>query len=366
MTGAPEHKHNPMGLSSSEVSVEVCFDVEQARPQWAAMEDPGMPFQNRAWLEPWYRIVAPSHRARSLFVTVRDAATARPLMFFPLCLRRWRGLKIIEFADLGVSDYNAPLVAEGFDPTAQQLDEIWREILRALPSSDLVRFDKIPERILGRAVSIARLGWLQPMETSAWVLDLPGSAEDYEDRILTSKVRKENRRKTRRLRDKVGDFYLEQAQTTDAADEMLEALRRQRGARFGAENILDRSCFPAFYRDVIHGGVNRFAELWALKAGGRILATQFAIRGPRAYFLIMHGFDATIEGGSTGMVAIDQMIRRRIALGDLHFDFTIGNEAYKQQFGVRQIQLYKGLYPTSPLGRAAVFAHKIARRGLAA
>lgn len=352
--------------TAGEWSVDIGFDLDGARPQWAAMDDRNLPFQSLAWLEPWFRIVAPNLRARPVFVTVRQAATARPVMFFPLCLRRWRGLRLIEFAGAAVSDYNAPLVAEGFDPRAADLDAIWRGVLRALPACDLVRLERIPERILGRAIAATRLGGLQPMDMSAWMLELPCSFEDYEARVVTSKVRKENRRKTRRLLDSVGDFVLEQARTAEAAEAMLEALRRQRGARFGDEDILNRPSFLAFYRDVIAANLCAFAEIWALKAGDRIIATQFALRGPNAYLLIMHGFDPTVASGSTGIVAIDQMIRRRIELGDRFFDFTIGDELYKRQFGVKKITLYKGLYPMSPMGRASVFAHATARRGLAA
>lgn len=322
-----------------------------------------MPFQRLAWLAPWYEIVAPRHCARPVFVTVREIASGRPVLFLPLCQRRWRGLRLIEFAGFGVSDYNAPLLAEGFEPTPSELDRLWPRILRALPAADLIRFDRVPERILGRPIAFARLGWLRPMELAAWMLDLPDKAQAYDDHILSAKTRKENRRKTRRLHEKVGDFQLEPARATATADLYLETLRRQRGARFGADNNLDHPCFLAFYRAVIHGHLDTLAEIWALKAGERILATHLALRGPRAYLLIMHGFDATLDGGAAGIVALDQMIRQRIALGDRHFDFTIGNECYKQQFGVKRVMLHEGFYPASPLGTAAILAHSALKCG---
>jgi len=351
------------GRASRDFSVEVSDSLDQARPQWAALDDEALPFQRLAWLAPWYEIVAPRHGARPVFVTVRDAATGRPLLFLPLCLRRWRGLRLIQFAGFGVSDYNAPLLAQGFEPSRAELDRLWPRILRALPAADLVRFERVPERILGRAIAFARLGWLRPMDLAAWMLELPGSAPDYETHILSAKTRKENRRKTRRLQEKAGDFQLEPARATETADAYLEALRRQRGARFGADNNLDHPCFLAFYRAVIHGHLNTLAEVWALKAGERILATHLALRGPRGYLLIMHGFDATLDGGAAGIVALDQMIRRRIALGDRYFDFTIGNESYKQQFGVKRVMLHEGFYPASPLGAAAILAHSALKCG---
>jgi len=365
MTSSLESMPAVVAETTRGVSVDVCFDLDAARPQWAAMEDPALPFQTLAWLDPWYRIVAPAFRARPVFVTVRDSS-GRPLLFFPMCLRRWRGLRVIEFADLCVSDYNGPIVAKGFAPTPDELNVIWRRVLRALPPSDLVRLEKIPESIFGRANVFAHLRGLQQMSESAWMLDLPDAARNDEDMISSAKARKEIRRKTRRLKEKVGDLVLERACAGRVAEEALEALRRQRAARFGSGNLLEHPHFSAFYREVISCNAHDFVELWAFKTGDRIVATHFALRGPRAYLLIMHGFDATIDCGAIGIVAIDQMIRRRIELGDRYFDFTIGDESYKRQFGVRQVRLFKALHPTSPLGRAFVFAHPAARRVLAA
>jgi len=360
MTEFVEHIPTGVAKAASGVSVDVCFDFATVRPQWAAMNDPALPFQTLAWLEPWYRILAPALGVRPVFATVRDE-DGRPLLFFPLCLRRWRGLRVIEFADLGVSDYNGPLVARGFEPTPDELDALWRRVRRALPPSDLVRLEKIPDSILGRANVFARLRGLRTMHMSAWMLELPETPRDY-DESLSVKLRRENRRTMRRLQEAVGEFTLEPAQTADAAEAMLAVLRRQRTERFGDDNLLEHPHFHAFYHEVIMRNLNGFAELWALKAGDRVLAAQFAVRGPRAHLMIMKGFDATLNCGSTGILALDQIIRRRIELGDRHFDFTIGDENYKRQFGVKRVRLHKACYPTSPLGWVYVVAHGAAKR----
>ncbi len=352
-----------MGPQSSPLRIEVSSDIEAVRPQWETLESFGSPFQCRAWLQPWYRIVAPHYGAKPLFVTVRDAETERPLMFMPLCQRRRHGLRTIEFPDLEVSDYNTPLMAPEFDPSAAEFAALWDEIRRALPRADLVRFDKVPECLSGRENPVARLGWTNRLDLSAWLLELPATKADYDAGMLTKKARKETRRKRKHLCERVGELTLVDASTPEQGEELFAALRRERLARFGPGNLLERPCFREFYRAVIFDPWSPFATLSALKAGDRILATLFAIHQRRHYLLIMHSFAPELESLSPGIVAIDEMIGRHIEAGDEGIDFTVGNEGYKRQFGVSETFLVGGFYPMSVLGRLYLIALPHARRG---
>lgn len=344
-------------------SVEISCDVAAVQPQWAALEEWGTPFQTRAWLLPWYRIVAPHYGATPLFVTVRDADARRPEMFIPLWLRRRRGLRTIEFPDIDACDYNAPLVAPDLALTASELADLWDEIRRALPAADLVRFAKVPTTICGRDNPLARLAWIEEMKLHAWLLELPATRAAYDQDVLDPKARKEHKRKRRRLNERVGDFALFDAATPGDGEEIFAALRTERKARFGGGNALEDPCFRAFYHAVIFDHWSPFVELSALKANGRILASMFGLRRRGAYFLLMHSFEPTLEAVSPGIVAIDEMISRRTDAGDRYFDFTVGDEGYKRQFGVRETPLVGGAYPLSPLGQLYVLALPHARRG---
>ena len=329
------------------------------------LESQGSAFQSRAWLIPWFRVIAPQFRAKAVFVTVREKVTRRPVMFLPLCSRRRHGLETIEFPDLEVSDYNAPLLAADFDPSDGELQDLWADIRRALPRADLVRLEKVPKALTGRLNPLARLEWTGPSEVSAWIVELPATKAEYDERLLNKKTRKENRRKRKNLGERVGDFALAHAATPSEGEAIFAALRDERRARFGSANLLDQPCFLAFYRAVIFDEWRPFVMLSALKAGDRILATLFAVRWRDAYLLLMHSFAPELEGLSPGIVAMDEMIAERIAAGDKYFDFTVGGEGYKRQFGVQEILLVSGYDPLSALGRLYVFAFPYAKRGWA-
>jgi CelD/BcsL family acetyltransferase involved in cellulose biosynthesis len=347
-------------------TVEVCFDEGEARPQWEELEKRGTPFQTRAWLLPWGRIVAPKFGATPVYVTVRDARTQRPVMFFPLCRRRWRGLATIEFPDLDVSDYNAPLMAPDLDLGAVEMRDLWEQIRCVLPPADIVRFDKVPTTFRGRDNPLVRLKWMQRTELCAWELSLPPTRELYDERALDRKTRKEHRRKRKHLTERVGPFEITRAATPSDGEAIFDALRNQRGVRFRRTrrtDVLVDPCFLAYYRAVIFDAWGPFVDLSALKAGDEILATLFALRHEGAYLLLMHSFDPALEAVSPGIMAIDEMITRVIASGDRYFDLTVGNEAYKREFGVRATPLASGFYPLSLAGMAYVAVHACVRRG---
>jgi len=349
-------------------AVEASFNAAEVQAQWAELEPHGSPFQTRAWLTPWLRLVGSNFGAAPIYLTVRDAGDGRALMFFPLCRRRWRGLTTIEFPDLGLSDYNAPLISPQFIPTADQWRGLWREIVGALPPADLLRLDKVPATLGGRDNPLARLDGMRRMALSAWELSLPATRDDYERR-LDRKTRKEHRRKRKNLTERAGEIALQRAATPAEAEAILAALRSGREARLartGRRDELNHPCFFAFYRAVALDGLADFVDLMALKAGDRILATLYALRHDGACLLLMQAFDPALAALSPGIVAINALIDRLIDAGQRCLDFTIGDEAYKREFAVRETAMMSGVFPLSLLGHFYVAARSLARRGVRA
>ena len=155
------------------------------------------------------------------------------------------------------------------------------------------------------------------------------------------------------------------AATPTAGERVFETLRNERRVRFrdaGRFDVLAEPCFAAFYRAVIFDEWRPFAVLSALMAGERTLATQFALRHRGAYLLLMHSFDPALERLSPGIVALDEMVTHLIGTGEHCLDFTVGDEAYKLQFGVQEAPLLAGFCPLSSLGALYVAVWPWARR----
>jgi CelD/BcsL family acetyltransferase involved in cellulose biosynthesis len=347
--------------------IQIQTSLDSLPPAWSRLEATGhyTAFQTQAWLLPWYRVVGAKHDARPLLVTVSDAETHEPLLFFPLVTRRDDTYRWIEFADLGVSDYNAPLVAAGFQPEERQLHRIMREIFAELPSADLLRFDKTPDMLGGVPNPLAGHEMFHRMRFQSWGVDLPPTRQGYES-LVSPCFSKELARKHRRLAGK-GEVALQIARTEREVSEIFGALVEQRHQRFselGRPNILDDEAFRDFYETVILSSLRTgFACLAALRCGDDIVATLFGLRSRGIFHLLM----STMQGGkwkssSPGNVIIDEMISAMIADGEDRFDFTIGDESYKRDFGASSSKLYECVRAQSILG--APFAFKTNARSI--
>ena len=174
---------------------------------WLALLENGVssPFQTQSWLLPWYRIVGAQYSAKPLFVTVADARSGEPLMFFPLCIRPEGKLTIIEFPDLGVADYNAPLFAMHFEPDELQLRRILRGVFSSLPSADLLRLGKMPDMLGSRKNPLVSHGMFHHMPPRSRRTDPQMARTQFDENLphstgpITSFVEARTERDARRL-----------------------------------------------------------------------------------------------------------------------------------------------------------------------
>ena len=336
--------------------VEVSHDVAAVEDDWARLESEGIltPFQTRACLHPLYAILAAGLRAKPLFVVVRDRQTSRPAMLLPLCSRRRLGLKMVEFADLGASDYNAPLLSRDFNPSPGEWQALWREISRRLTGGSILRLQKMPATIEGRANPLVAGQASRPMSVGAWSIDLPATLRDYDEHVLTPTFRRELAKKERRLA-KRGPVVFFTATTVADRRRVFEVLTRQRQIRcdeMGRRNDLGDPLVRRFRDALVEADAAASPiRLSALQVGNDIVATMFALDHRGARHVVM----TTFEGGqwkscSPGSILTHKAIERCLAEGIRAFDLTIGDECYKRDFGTTRQPLYSYTKPLTAFG----------------
>ena len=333
------------------VEVDVCGDISAVRADWSTLESTGActPFQTRAWLEPWYAKVAPHFYAKPFFVRVRDRATGAPLMLLPLIKRRDAGLAVVEFADLGVSDYQAPLFAADADALRGAKPTLWAEIQAALRPADLFRVEKVPAHVGGARNPLADIA-RRRMNFSAWDVALPKTRETFDAGLPDPSFLRELARKSRRIGGK-GEVRFAEAVTPQELIRAFDALCQQRAARFaelGRDNILGHEPFYAFYRSVALAETDRVARLFTLCVDDEIVGTIFGLARNGRFCMIMSTIgDARWKSSSPGNVAMDRLISQLIGEGGGVLDFTIGDEAYKKSFGATERELGAGVLSLS-------------------
>jgi len=277
---------------------------------------------------------------------VTSAATGEQAALLPLIRRRQNNILIVEFADLDLTDYNAPLLGNAAPRDAAGARAFWHELLKALRrmpgGADLIRFRKIPVELDGRPNPLALLHGAGPCSLNGNVVT---TGDDYDAWRFTLEkpVRKELERSWRVFaRDPAAAFKI----VTDNREALniLSTTEVQQGTRMrslGLNFILNDETCAAFYRNLVRDGVGSgYAVVTALTVGEEVVATLLGVRNDRRYVMIrISNAGDKWSNCSPGRLIIERTMAALHRDGVREFDFSVGNYAYKRRFGVARLAL---------------------------
>ena len=325
--------------------VELVRDWQQAVARWHDIS-PSTPFQHPQWYDAWYAAFADAEGVGPLIAVVTDASTGEPAALLPLILRRQDDIAIVEFADLDLTDYNAPILGSAAPRDAKAARALWRSLLSALrrmpDRADLIRLRKVPVDLDGKPNPIALLDAAGPCSLNG---NLVTSGENYDAwrYTLEKTVRKELERSWRVFtRDPAASFAI--ITDTSEALRILSATEVQQGTRMqslGRNYVLNEETSAAFYRNLVRDGVGSgYALVSALKVGDEVVATLLGIRTGSRYVMIrISNAGEKWSNCSPGRLIIERTMAALHRDGVREFDFSVGNYAYKRRFGVTCLPL---------------------------
>lgn len=322
--------------------VDLVSDWTQAMARWGAFDPPTL-FQHPQWYASWYRAFASTEGVEPLIAVVSDATTGEHAALLPLIRHRQGNLSVIEFADLNLTDFNAPLLGPAAPRDALGAWQLWHDLQTALRgTADLIRLRKMPVKFGTRFNPLALLDGVGPAIVNGNVLSIGDdyNAWRYE---LDRKVRKELGRSWRVFtREPSAAFSV--AADTDAALDLLSVTEVQQGTRLeglGLDYVLDHADCTAFYRDLVRGGTARgYAVMTALTTNDEVVATLLGIRTGSRYVMIrISNAGEKWSACSPGRLIIDRTIAALHADGVREFEFSIGNYSYKRRFGPQRTPL---------------------------
>ncbi len=357
-----------------ETRITIYRELETLEPVWRAIEGFGHAsvFQSWAVFHAWATHIAPSEFATWFVIAVEDQTSARPLLLLPLSVKREGALKIIEGADLGVSDYFAPVIAAGFQPSESEMRRLWDDVRDAIPAGDILRLSKMPAMIGGVRNPLLDLHNVNGMRLSAAGVALDSNWQQWASDHIESKLLADMAARTRKL-SKRGTVTFEVASEPQRALELFEHMSTQRAERHVAmarPNILARTSFAAFYKSLLSGGeTGSPAIMAALSIDGEVIATGYGLVHDRRLHMIFPTFKGDRwRNYSPGMQLFLKTMEWAATNGMTYFDFTIGSEQFKFDLGAREMPLYEKLVALSPRGlRHAMLERlkRITRRHLA-
>lgn len=293
-------------------------------------------FQSRLWLECWVEKLARPRGITPLFCLVRSAE-GQALLLLPLGLRTSRGLRIIEGADLGVSDYVAPVMASGFMPTPSEWERLWRRIVAGLPPHDVLRLTKVPLDISGRPNPLASSPGHLALELQAHGVAV-SAPWDACARQIFSRNRREKLKKGWRELATFGEVRFRAVTDATEMARLFEQLAAQRLQRFAALQRSDSLRHPDlldFYRAIVTRGAEPgFARLTLIEIDGQPIAMLFGVcHGNAFHLLIPTFFDGPWTQLGPGMLLSARSMQWAAEAGLTYYDFTVGNEDYKERLG---------------------------------
>jgi CelD/BcsL family acetyltransferase involved in cellulose biosynthesis len=325
--------------------VELLRDWQQAIARWHDVS-PSTPFQHPQWYDAWYSAFAGADGIAPLIAVVTDASTGEPAMLLPLIRRQQGEVAIVEFADLNLTDYNAPILGSAAPRDAKAARALWRSLLTALQrmhdAADLIRLRKVPVDLDGKPNPLALLGAGGPCALNG---NLVTTGEDYDAwrYTLVKVVRTELQRSWRVFtRDPAASFAI--ITDSNEALRILSTTEVQQDARMrslGVNYILNDATCAAFYRNLVRDGVGSgYAVVSVLRVEDEVVATLLGIRTGSRYVMIrISNAGGKWSNCSPGRLIIERTMAALHQDGVREFDFSVGNYAYKRRFGVRRLPL---------------------------
>ncbi|MFK0689334.1 GNAT family N-acetyltransferase [Mesorhizobium sp. IMUNJ 23033] len=339
-----------------EVTAEDSFDFRSKEYAELFASSAATAFQHPIWLSQLYERIVRQGAATPLVIVVRNGAGGKLAMVLPLVRRRYTLLKVVEFADMRVSDYVSPVADEETFSRIVADSRAVAAIRRHLKPYDLLRIGKLADRSL----AIERLLGIDKRESmgmSAYSSKLEPTFAAWREHQLDQSYRKELDKKSRQL-GRIGEARFACADNVAAIRTTFDALKVYRGKRFDGSNgpadLLQLPSYFDFYLAVATEGCGGFARTYTFWMNDRAIAGALGLEHRGSLLVILGGFDeAGYRKQSIGSLMFEQIARDCIERGDHSLDFTIGDEPYKRIFGGRPSPMWQIFRAGSPLGLAA-------------
>ncbi len=330
------------------------FDAVQS--VWTEFEKQadGFAFQTFAWLKSWHEFVGAKSNL-ALCIALIESADGAPVMLLPLAVERRAFVSCLVWLGGGVSDYRAPLLAKDFSSfmDRHRFRALWREIRDRLPRHDAVILDSQPELIGTQRNPLLALAHT-PHVTKAYFTELGPTLDAFLQAKRNTHWLRDERRKERRLREK-GALVYRVANSAEDIDRMLSEMMTQKSRSYHELGVRDlfsepghREFFYHLSRRCLQDG---FVHLSALIVNGEMKATHWGlVYRDRFYCLLPSYARDELTRYSPGNVLLRRMFEWSIARGVKIFDFTIGDEPYKDGWCDQELKMFDCIKATHLLG----------------
>jgi CelD/BcsL family acetyltransferase involved in cellulose biosynthesis len=337
---------------------------EALAEEWRRFEPAaiGHVFAAHDFVMPWLEHVAPAEGVSPRIVTVRDGE-GRLLAILPFGVRRRLGARLLIWLGGEQADYPGGLFEPRFLAALARSPEQRRrfvaEALRAAGPADAVLLERQVGDLQGLPNPFAG-GRVQLNPSGAYQTRLGGDWNAYYTGKRAKSSRRTDARKLKKL-EGIGEVRIVLGAGPQELARIMPVLYEQKRIGLAERGVADLFATEPVRRFYAAVAERPFPEgpshVAALYCGEEIVACNWGlVRGDR-YYYVMHAYaEGEIARTSPGRILMYHLMQWSIAHRIELFDFTVGNEPYKEQWCEEIHPLYVLSAPRTPQGLPAALA----------
>jgi CelD/BcsL family acetyltransferase involved in cellulose biosynthesis len=346
------------------MKIEIFNSLDSAKESWLAAQESGecYVFQTFEWLENWHTRIGAALGTEPCIVSV-GSDDGESFCFLPFEIETRGPFRLLAWMGGPLADYGAPLLSGSLlgEPARSVPDfaAMWREVLDRLPPFDAVWLKKMPRDIGSLPNPFLRLE-CHRYHSSAHHAHLGGDWESFYNSHSSAKTRSKDRRKHRRLSE-LGELAFHHTNGSDQRlfDEIANSMVAQKERRYReiqGSSALGEDFRKRFFTDPTKRlRDSGMLHVSALALDGRFIATHWGMTHRKRFYHFMPSFaEGTWKRYSPGRLILFHLFRACIDSGIEIFDFTIGDEEYKDVWCDTRMPLYQ--YFRARTGRGRLLA----------
>lgn len=341
-------------------------DIASLQRVWRNLEQRSAThvFQTWAWVSNWHTYIG---KARGITPHIIMATSRDGVMraLLPMGIETRSGLRTLLWLGDEHADFKGPVIDRDLMAglTTDTAKKLFDEAFRLTRGIDAVKLLDMPE-ILNDQLNPLLVYPSQRGPASTHSLTLNAKFDDLYKARRGASSRKKLRQRSRRLTQAAGPTKFKVARTPQARSEAISVMIEQKRARLaemGADDIFATSNVRAFYRALAEQHPE-ICQLSTFKAGDDIVATNWGLTwGDRYYYVLSTMTDGEYRCHSPGQLHLNELIEWSTVRGFKVFDFTVGDEDYKDDWCDTSTDLFDVYIGLTIKGRAAAWLHRKAR-----
>ena len=355
-----------MGLASMQESASQSFEInvfssfDFKSEEYAVLfeKTEATAFQSPRWLDAFYEKLCPSLGIEPFIVVVRDG-TGSLQMVLPMVRKAVSFAKIIQPADLGITDYNHIIASREILEAASSDEAFKTLLLNALKPFDLLLFRKVRSdsfdvaRLFDKATKING-------DSAAHDLPMPMPFDEWKQATLSKSTRKGLDRKRRNIEKEVGPLIFKTLTDDSEIEAAFEMLRLERGKKYPGDLLSQRAYYEFYLKVAKEGAVSGDAVTIVGQIEDKTLTVDFGLHQNGRHLLLLGAFDSSEEFKkySLGLQGILDVMKGRKEIGIDMFDFTTGDEGYKSSLHTTPVAMHHYILSNGVVGRIGQMAYQ--------